>query len=101
MNSVRTYTVPPRWLLDLAAENGLFVMVGLPWEQHITFLDEPGRAAAIERNVRATLKTCAGHPAVLCYSIGNEVPASIVRWHGRKAVERFLKRLYLAAKAED
>src|SRR5438094_8861649 len=44
MNSVRTYTVPPRWLLDLAAENGLFVMVGLPWEQHITFFDEPGLA---------------------------------------------------------
>src|SRR5689334_11212513 len=23
LNSVRTYTVPPRWLLDLAQENGL------------------------------------------------------------------------------
>ncbi|MEO7653400.1 MAG: glycosyltransferase, partial [Bryobacteraceae bacterium] len=101
MNAVRTYTVPPRWLLDLAEENGLFVMVGLPWEQHITFLDEPGRAAGIERNVKASLKTCAGHPAVLCYSIGNEIPASIVRWHGRKAVERFLRQLYRAAKAED
>src|SRR5882724_11992284 len=38
VNSVRTYTVPPRWLLDAAQKHGLFVMVGLPWEQHISFL---------------------------------------------------------------
>src|SRR3954447_22882720 len=33
-NTVRTYTVPPRWLLDLAHRHGLRVMVGHPWEQH-------------------------------------------------------------------
>src|SRR5437870_11984272 len=43
INSVRTYTVPPLWLLDAASRHGLYVMVGLPWEQHITFLDDPGR----------------------------------------------------------
>src|SRR5215210_4826373 len=47
VNSVRTYTVPPRWLLDLALEHGLWVMVGIPWEQHIAFLNDRGRAAAI------------------------------------------------------
>ena len=40
INTVRTYTVPPRWFLDLAHEQGLYVMVGLPWEQHVTFLDK-------------------------------------------------------------
>src|SRR4029077_8497624 len=34
-NAVRTYTVPPRWLLDAAARHGLMVMVGIPWEQHV------------------------------------------------------------------
>src|SRR5262245_15477285 len=29
INAVRTYTAPPRWLLDRAWENGLRVMVGL------------------------------------------------------------------------
>src|SRR5438552_3869794 len=43
----------------------------------------------------------AGHPGILCYTIGNEIPASIVRWHGRRKLERFLERLYWAAKAED
>src|SRR5436309_12914804 len=37
MNAIRTYTPPPLWLLDAAAEHGLVVMVGIPWEQHVTF----------------------------------------------------------------
>jgi len=47
------------------------------------------------------VRACAGHPAVLCYAIGNEMPAPIVRWHGRRRMERYLERLYRAAKAED
>ena len=49
----------------------------------------------------AGVRACAGHPAVLCYVIGNEIPASIVRWHGRRRMERYLERLYRAAKSED
>jgi O-antigen biosynthesis protein len=30
LNAIRTYTVPPRWLLDTAQRHGLYVMVGLP-----------------------------------------------------------------------
>ncbi len=101
INAVRVYTVPPRWLLDLAQRHGLRVMVGLPWEQHITFLDDKKRARAIERRVREGVRACAGHPAILCYAIGNEIPAPIVRWHGRRRVERYLHRLYRTAKAED
>ena len=94
VNAVRTYTVPPRSLLDTAQRHGLWVMVGLPWEQHIAFLDDPERAQDIERRVREGVRACARHRAVLCYTIGNEIPAPIVRWHGRRAVERFLYRLY-------
>ena len=101
INSVRTYTVPPRWLLDCAEAHGLMVMVGLPWEQHVTFLEDRARARSIEERVREGVAACAGHPAVLAYAIGNEIPASIVRWHGRRPIERFLKRLYAAAKQED
>ena len=76
-------------------------MVGLPWEQHVAFLDDRARARAIEERVRDGVRACAGHPAVLCYAVGNEIPAPIVRWHGRRRVERFLERLYVAAKEED
>src|SRR5207244_1976392 len=81
-------------------ERGLLVMVGIPWEQHIAFLDT-GAADAIEQHIRASVRACAGHPAVLCYAIGNEIPASIVRWHGRRRIERFLARLCRAARQED
>lgn len=100
-NCVRTYTLPPRWLLDVAHRHGLYVMVGLPWEQHVAFLDEGKRSRDIVRRVRKMVKSCAGHPAVLCYAIGNEVPAHIVRWYGHRRVEKFLHRLYKAAKRED
>lgn len=101
LNALRTYTLPPRWLLDAAQAHGLRVMVGLPWEQHVAFLGEKVRRRAIEARVRGGVRACAGHPAVLGYVIGNEIPAAIVRWHGRRPVERFLERLYHAAKAED
>ena len=79
VNAVRTYTVPPRWLLDAAEYHGLRVMVGLPWEQHVAFLDDAKVKRRIEKVVREGVRVCAGHPAVLCYAIGNEIPASIVR----------------------
>ncbi len=47
------------------------------------------------------MRACEGHPAILCYAIGNEIPAPIVRWHGKREVERFLERLYWEAKAAD
>ncbi len=101
LNTVRTYTPPPRWLLDAAQRHGLWVMVGLPWEQHITFLDDRKRARDIVDRVRCGVRACAGHPSVLCYSVGNEIPAPVVRWHGRRRVERYIERLYRAAKEED
>jgi GT2 family glycosyltransferase len=101
VNAVRTYTVPPSWLLDLALEYELYVMVGVPWEEHVTFLDSRSRARSIEERVRAAIRGCSGHPAILCYAIGNEIPCSIVRWHGKRRTERFIERLYRAAKEED
>jgi len=100
-NTVRTYTVPPLWLLDSAVQHGLRVMVGLPWEQHVTFLDDRQTRRRIERSVRDAVRGCQGHPAIFAYTIGNEIPAPIVRWHGRRAIESFLARLYLTAKSQD
>lgn len=100
VNCVRVYTPPPIWLLDIAAQHGLNVMVGLPWEQHVAFLDEPDRASEIVERVRTAAASCANHPAVFCFAVGNEIPASIVRWHGKRAIERFLRRLYEAVKEE-
>jgi GT2 family glycosyltransferase len=101
VNAVRTYTVPPRWLLDAAGQHGLRVLIGIPWEQHVTFLGDRGRRDSIVARVRDGVAACAGHPAVLGYAVGNEIPAPIVRWHGPRRVERFLERLHGAVKEAD
>lgn len=101
INAVRTYTVPPKWLLDIALRYGLHVMVGVSWEQHVTFIDDRAMARSIESKVRDGIRACAGHPAVLCYVVGNEIPAPIARWYGRQRMERFIRRLYTIAKEED
>lgn len=101
VNAVRTYTPPPLWLLDAAMRHGLRIMAGLPVERSIAFVDYRKCARSIEKMVRTEVRSRAGHPAILCYTIGNEIPASIVRWHGRRRLERFLERLYLAVKEED
>jgi glycosyltransferase involved in cell wall biosynthesis len=100
-NSVRTYTVPPRWVLDIAHRYGLRVMVGLPWEQHVAFLEDRKRTRSIEQRVREGVKACSGHPAILSYAIGNEIPAPIVRWYGPRRVERWLEHLHTVARNED
>lgn len=101
LNAVRTYTAPPRWLLDLALEHDLRVMAGLAWEQHVDFLAGRRRAREIEDRLRAAVAACAGHPALLCYAVGNEIPSRVVRWAGRAPVERFLERLHVAGRRED
>jgi len=40
INVIRIYHVPPRWLLDVAAEFGLRVIISIPWTQHVEFLNE-------------------------------------------------------------
>jgi hypothetical protein len=100
-NTIRTYTVPPRDVLDTAWRHGLRCLIGMPWEQHVAFLDDPERAASIVARVRAGVRACAGHPAVFAYAVGNEIPAPIVRWHGREAIERFLATLVDVVRAED
>src|SRR3990170_1718805 len=53
INCVRTYTVPPAFLLNIALAHDIKVMVGLPWEQHITFLDNEDRKKSIVERVKA------------------------------------------------
>jgi GT2 family glycosyltransferase len=102
MTAVRIpHTTPPRSLLDIAQRHGLRVMVGLSAEQYIGYLIDQKDTPDIEELVRAKVRICAGHPALLCYAIGNEIPASTVRWLGHRRVEHFLRRMYEVVKAED
>jgi len=92
-NTVRTYTPPSMHLLDEAARYGLRVIIGLPWSQHVAFLDTRGSAAAIRSEIRRQVERFAAHPATLLFALGNEIPPGIVRWHGRRKIEGFLADL--------
>ncbi|HZB90280.1 MAG TPA: glycosyltransferase [Stellaceae bacterium] len=97
-NTLRVFTVPPLWLLDLAQEAGLKVLAGIPWSQHVTFLDAPAIQTEILRTVVEAVRGLNRHPALLAYLIGNEIPPDVVRWHGPERVRGFLKKLVAAVK---
>ena len=45
------------------------------------------------RAVRTAVQSCGKHPAIFAFSVANEIPADVVRWHGARRVERFLAEL--------
>jgi GT2 family glycosyltransferase len=100
-NLVRVYHVPGRWFLDLAAEHKLWVLIDIPWNQHRCFLDTPQAREEARAAVRRAVFACAHHPAVLAFSIANEIPSDVVRWSGAQAVADFLDELIGEAKRVD
>src|SRR5215469_14874339 len=77
------------------------VLVGLPWSQHVAFLDDRRLQAKIVEGVSEAVRGLGRHPAIFAYLIGNEIPPDIVRWHGAKRVRTFLRRLMEAVKSVD
>jgi len=64
-------------------------------------LDDCKTRKRIERTVRDAVRSCGGHPAVVAFLVGNEIPAPIVRWYGPRRIQGWLRRLYNVAKRED
>lgn len=103
VNTVRTYTVPDEQVLELAEEARLKLLIGVWWDDP-RYLDPTDRSgwknmtAKARAAVQWAAKTHSGHPAVLGFVLGNEIPGPIVRWHGRRRIEALLKSLYEAGK---
>ena len=100
INTVRVFTVPPTWLLDAAHDAGLKVLAGLPWPQHVTFLDSVAIQTEIKQAVCDGVRACGRHPAIFAYLVGNEIPPDVIRWHGAERVRRFLRELVALVRTE-
>jgi GT2 family glycosyltransferase len=100
-NTLRTFTLPPEWLLDLAAERNLRVLAGIPWAEHVCFLDSKELTQGIRRAVAAAVRASRGHQGLAAYLVGNEIPPDIVRWYGAPRISAFLRELMDVAKAID
>src|SRR5262249_17480027 len=100
-NTLRPFTLPPRWLLDSAAEHGLRLLVGIPWAEHVCFLDSDELTAGIRRTIADAVDTCREHPAIGAYLVGNEIPPDIVRWYGSRRIATFLRELKDLVKSID
>jgi GT2 family glycosyltransferase len=67
----------------------------------VGYLIDRHKAPDIPALIRARVRASAGHPALLCYALGNEIPAPIARYLGPRAIRRYLERLYRVVKEED
>jgi glycosyltransferase involved in cell wall biosynthesis len=100
-NLLRVYYVPPKWFLDLALEHGLRVLIDVPWNKHLCFLDDDITREEARNAVLKAAQACASHPGVFAISVVNEIPPDIVRWSGAAAVAEFINELVAVVKGVD
>jgi O-antigen biosynthesis protein len=100
VNTVRLYTPPPDWLADAAAEAGLYLVADICWGPRRCDFDHADRMQFLFDWTREHARRLAGHPAMLLYSIGNEIPPLIVRWYGHQRIQEYLRRLYEIVKEQ-
>src|SRR5579871_2557927 len=94
INTVRLYTPPSDRIADAAADAGLMLIPDICWGARTCELDYPEWRKIIYDYVREHTRRLAQHPALLMFSIGNEIPPLLVRWHGKDKVEQHIHRLY-------
>src|ERR1700722_7666837 len=85
-NLIRVYHVPPRWLLDLATSHQLRVLIDIPWNKHLCFLDSPPLQEQTRQTIRNAVQNAASHSAIFAWSMVNELAPDIVRWSGARAI---------------
>jgi glycosyltransferase involved in cell wall biosynthesis len=103
---VRTYTLPTDDLLEVASKNGLRVLAGVFYPDWRYLLGSSRRenkrvAREARREVREAARRMAGDHRILGLSLGNEVPADVLRWHGLDVVADTLRDLVDVVREED
>jgi len=98
-NCIRLYHVPPVWLLDMAEEYGLKILLDVAWAKNMDFLADAALMRHARQTVRDAAQACGNHPAIFALSVVNEVPPDVVRYAGAPEVEAFIDELARIAKS--
>ena len=98
-NTVRVYEPPSDLLLDTCAEQGLHVLSGVPWTQHVDFFRNPFAASDALDRVRQEAGRLASRQEVAGILVGNEIEKTLVRWMGPERVLQFIEKLIDEAKS--
>ncbi|CAG0967366.1 Putative glycosyltransferase EpsH [Myxococcaceae bacterium] len=100
-NTIRLYHVPAAGVRELAESFGLELLVGIPWAQHVRFLDTRDDRREVRRRVREAAISMRGATNLLALLVGNEISPQIIRWYGPARIEAFLRELVDEVKDVD
>jgi hypothetical protein len=100
VNSVRLYSPPPDRLADAAVRSGLYLIPDIIWGPRRCELDDPARVRYIFDWVSDHARRLAQHPAILMFSIGNEIPPLVARWYGKERIESLLRDIFDAVREQ-
>jgi glycosyltransferase involved in cell wall biosynthesis len=105
-NVVRTYTIPPDDVVDLAADWGLHLLPGVFYPDWRYLVGQSRReqrriAVAARDATRVAARRFADVDHVLGLTLGNEIPADVIRWVGAARVASVLDELVDAVHTED
>ncbi|MDP8927692.1 MAG: glycosyltransferase, partial [Actinomycetota bacterium] len=103
---VRTYTTPPDDVINLASDAELRLLTDVFYPDWRYLLGPSRRVRrAVARDARAEVRRAARHLAgcetILALSLGNEIPADVLRWFGTKSIAEVLAQLTDEVREED
>jgi O-antigen biosynthesis protein len=103
---VRTYTSPTDDVIELAADCDLHLLAGVfypDWRYLVGSSRRQQRRITREAGdeVRRAARHLAGHQEILALTLGNEVPADVVRWLGTEVVADTIRELADVVREED
>jgi glycosyltransferase involved in cell wall biosynthesis len=103
---LRTYVAPPEDVLELAADWDLRVLAGVfypDWRYLLGTSRREGRSLLRDARdeVRRTTRELAGNEQIMALSLGNEIPADVIRWVGADRITAAIAELVEVVREED
>lgn len=92
-NTVRLYELPTQAVIREATGQGLRILAGIPWTDHVDFLRGRMLQWEIRQHVREAVGRFKEVPCIAGFLVGNEIEKTLVRWMGPERVRGFLNSL--------